>query len=260
MMMSYASVPTMEGLREASDRWARRERARVRLASGAAVLDALLGGGWPGGKVGEQVEPHNSGRTGVAAATIAAATARGEVVAWLDAADAFDPTSAAAAGVDLRRVLWVRPHGVEETVRAAELVLETGGFTILVLDLGGAAAAVQSRARGGRGALRLRLARAVERAGAVALVLAGRPWVGTLAGATVVLGRGTARWGGERSRWLDGIALRARVQRGGVRHDPNVRAALAAARGSSGEGVRSAGGGKPRPYIGEAGAEAALGA
>ncbi len=275
MMVSHVTAPTMEGLREASERWARRERARVRLVSGTAVLDALLGGGWPQGKVGELVGPASSGRSGVAVATVAAATARGEVVAWLDAADAFDPASVAAAGVDLRRVLWVRTRGVEESVRAVELVLETGGFTVVVLDFGSGAhgvmgvGAVLATARGWAGerggastgggkprpcdgavtvrvetdlagarrrrrerggALRLRLARAVERAGAVALVLAGRPWAGTLAGVTVVLGRGTVRWGGERSRWLDGIALQARVQRGGVRggarHDLNVGAGL----------------------------------
>jgi hypothetical protein len=155
----------------------------------------------------------------VAIATVAAATVRGEVVAWLDAADVLDPASVAAVGVDLRRVLWVRPRGVEEAVRAAELVLEVGGFTVVVLDFGSGVSSAQGRGGKGRGALRLRLARAVERAGAVALVLAERPWVGTLAGVTVVLGRGGVRWGegadGE-PRWLAGIALKAHVERGGI--------------------------------------------
>jgi hypothetical protein len=219
MIVTHASAPTLEGLREASERWMRRERARPRLTSGVTILDALLGGGWLQGKVGELVGPDASGRSGVAVATVAAATARGEVVAWLDAADALDPASGAAAGVDLGRVLWVRPRGVEETVRAAELVLETGGFTVVVLDFGSGVSSAQGRGGKGHGALRLRLARAVERAGVVALVLAERPWVGTLAGVTVVLGRGEVRWGGSASggpRWLAGIALKAHVERGGV--------------------------------------------
>ncbi len=231
------------------------------------MLDARLGGGWPQGKVGELTGRASSGRSAVAAATVAAATARGEVTAWLDPADAFDPVSAAAAGVDLARVLWVRPRGIEETVRAAELVLETGGFTVVVLDLGSAALesnrdVASNRAGGGKprpyidgatddsfgvgtppaaaratsgtgggvgpgfaigrrrgqGALRLRLARAAERAGAVALVLAERPWAGTLAGVTVALGRSEAHWGGEgrEPRWLDGVVLSAQVERGRV--------------------------------------------
>ena len=219
MMVAHAPAavpPSLEGFRRASERWVRRERARARLTSGVEMLDRLLGGGWPQGKVGELVGPTSSGRSAVAAATVAAATARGEVTAWIDVADAFDPASAAAADVDLARLLWVRSRDAGETVRAAELVLETGGFTVVVLDLGSAAALSGGRAGRGRGALSLRLARAVERAGAVALVLAERPWAGTLAGATVALRRGEARWGGARggSRWLDGLALRPRVERG----------------------------------------------
>ena len=225
MIVPHASAPTLEGLREASERWVRRERARPRLTSGVAALDTLLGGGWPQGKVGELAGPDSSGRSGVAIATVAAATVRDEVVAWLDAADALDPASVAAVGVDLRRVLWVRPRGVEEAVRAAELVLEVGGFTVVVLDFGSGVSSAQGRGDKGRGALRLRLARAVERAGAVALVLAERPWVGTLAGVTVVLGRGGVRWGegadGE-PRWLAGIALEAHVERGGIERGARV--------------------------------------
>jgi hypothetical protein len=233
MMMPHAPAPALQGLQEASERWVRRERARPRLTCGVAALDVLLGGGWPQGKVGELVGPASSGRSGVATATVAAATARGEVVAWLDLADALDPASAAAAGVDLARLLWVRPRGVGEAVRAVEMVLEVGGFTVLVLDLGAGARGVPGAETGlggarrrGWGALRLRLARTVERAGAVALVLADRPWIGTLAGVTVVLEWGKVRWGAcGKARWLSGISLRARVERGGVRHDPNVRAA-----------------------------------
>src|SRR5512136_2012126 len=98
MMIAPASAPlpaALEGLRQASERWVRRERARTRLTSGVEALDGLLGGGWPQGKVGELVGPASSGRSAVAAATVAAATARGEVTAWLDTADAFDPASAA---------------------------------------------------------------------------------------------------------------------------------------------------------------------
>jgi RecA/RadA recombinase len=201
MMMSHASVLTLEALREASERWVRRERMRPRLTSGLATLDTLLGGGWPQGKVGELVGPASSGRSAVATATVAGATTRGEVVAWLDLADALDPASAAATEVDLQRVLWVRPRGVEEAIRAAELVLEVGGFTVVVLDFGAGALSVGGRRGRGQSALRLRLVRAVERAG------------------TVVVGGGVVRWGvcGEH-RWLAGLDLKARVERGGVEH------------------------------------------
>lgn len=218
--MSGSSQPVAEllrRLREDTRRWARRELERPRLDAGEPELNRCLEGGWPLGKVGELVGPDSSGRTTAAMAAVAAATRRGEVAAWIDAADAFDPASAGAAGVDLQRVLWVRVSGVEGAVRAAEVVLEVGGFSLVVVDLVGVNGTKRSARRGlDRGgasaaSLRLRLARAAERANAVALVLAGRSWAGALAGAGVRLAGGQAGWGGGgvgSPAWLEGVALR----------------------------------------------------
>jgi hypothetical protein len=221
-------VEVLAQLRAATARWADRERARGRVTTGMSDLDVRLAGGWPLGRVAEVVGPLSSGIATVAAATLAAATGREELGVWIDAADTFDPTSMAAAGVDLERVLWVRPRGLEEAVRAAELALELCGFAVAVLDLTGAPR--EGGRRGGRRtSLRLRLVRAVERTGAVALVLGERPWVGTLAGVSLALGKGTARWrGGEQGapRWLEGITLHARVARGRTPADVEPPAVL----------------------------------
>src|SRR5687768_6124267 len=77
--------------------------------TGLPDVDRLLGGGFPRGAVSEIAGPPSSGRTSLAFALLARATARGEVVALVDAGDALDPPSAAAAGIDLARLLWVRP-------------------------------------------------------------------------------------------------------------------------------------------------------
>jgi hypothetical protein len=211
-------TPSLVGLREATARWVQRERGRPRCPTGVAALDALLAGGWPQGRVAELVGVLSSGRTAVAAATVAAATGRGELAGWVDGPAVFDPTSVRAAGVDLGRVLWVRPHSAEEAVRAAELLLEVCGFTVVVVDVTGMAPA-RRRAGERRGTLGLRLARAAERAGSVALVLAERPWVGAHAGVSVTLGPGEPRWGGGEDDgpcWLEGIAVRPRLERGSV--------------------------------------------
>jgi hypothetical protein len=81
-------------------------------STGFTALDALLGGGIPRGQVTELVGPASSGRTSVAFAILAEATARGEVAAYIDASDSLDPRSAQKAGIALERLLWVR-CGVE---------------------------------------------------------------------------------------------------------------------------------------------------
>src|SRR2546421_7311429 len=77
-------------------------------STGHAGLDARLSGGIPRGQVSELVGPRSSGRTALMLQMVAAATRRGELVAFVDALDMFDVESAAAAGVDLDRGLWIR--------------------------------------------------------------------------------------------------------------------------------------------------------
>jgi len=85
-----------------------RERAApLTVSTGVAALDTLTGG-LPRGALSEIAGPASSGRTGVMLAALAGATRQQEVCALVDASDSFDPASAAAVGVDLERLLWVR--------------------------------------------------------------------------------------------------------------------------------------------------------
>jgi hypothetical protein len=83
-------------------------------ATGIKPLDELLQGGLPQGAVSELVGPECSGRTSVALSFVAKVTQAEKVCAWIDVSNALDPASAAAAGVDLKRLLWVRCGGAEE--------------------------------------------------------------------------------------------------------------------------------------------------
>lgn len=107
----------------------------ARLPTGLEGLDRLLGGGFPRGRLSEIAGRPSSGRTALALAVLATATRGGETVAVVDAADAFEPGSAATAGVELTRVLWVRPPGVREALRSAERLLEARGLALVLLDL-----------------------------------------------------------------------------------------------------------------------------
>ena len=91
----------------------------------------------PRGCLTEIVGPASSGRTNFMLSVLAQATAREEVCAVVDAGDAFSPHAAAAAGVELARVLWVRcGQNAEHALRAADLLIQGGGFGVVVMDLG----------------------------------------------------------------------------------------------------------------------------
>ena len=76
--------------------------------TGIEPLDRLLDGGLPIGAVTELVGGECSGRTSTALSFLAKITQANKVCAWIDVSNAFDPASAAAASVDLARLLWVR--------------------------------------------------------------------------------------------------------------------------------------------------------
>jgi len=135
------------------------------VSSGIPAIDALTGG-LPRGCLTEICGSASSGRTTLLLAGLAAATRRGEFCVVVDASDTLDPQSVAAAGVELNRLLWVRcgeslpskklsprkrrntedrnqprgttqaEHRLEQVLRATDLLLESGGFGLVVLDLG----------------------------------------------------------------------------------------------------------------------------
>jgi recombination protein RecA len=82
--------------------------------TGVSEIDALLDGGLPVGAIIEMTGPEASGRTAVALSFLRYLTHAGRVCAWVDVSDALSPESAAAAGIDLARLLWVR-CGVSKT-------------------------------------------------------------------------------------------------------------------------------------------------
>ena len=94
--------------------------APERLSCGLEEVDRVLGGGLPLGAITELAGLHSSGRTTLVLSTMAVVTQLGDSCAYVDAADALDPVSAAALGVDLRRLLWVRTGDAGEAAVAAE--------------------------------------------------------------------------------------------------------------------------------------------
>lgn len=193
------------------------------VSSGIAEIDALTGG-LPRGCLSEIYGPASSGRTSVLLAALAAATRRGEVCALVDAGDAFDPESAAAAGVDFQNLLWVRckhsvkpdssgkdgrnyergghdfsraeksvlkkgalapeARNVEQALRVADLLLQSGGFGLVALDFADVPFLVARRVPL---TTWFRFRRAVEPTPTVLLVVAQAPCAQTCASLLVEL-------------------------------------------------------------------------
>lgn len=134
-----------------------------------AAIDSLTAG-VPLGCLSEICGPASSGRTSILTALLAECMRRDEICALVDASDAFDPQSAAAAGVNLARLLWIRCGSpsqqkhvstkkdkadkrgfnslgvassdsskdysqIEQALKITDLLLQAGGFGLLVLDL-----------------------------------------------------------------------------------------------------------------------------
>src|SRR5512132_3854394 len=142
---------------------------------------------FPRGCLTEIVGPAAAGRTTILHAALAAATARGEMCAIVDADDAFDPASAQSAGVRLDRLIWIRcGRNAEHALKAADLLIQGGGFGIVALDLGDAPPATARR-------ISLtswfRLRRAVENTPTVFVALARRQNAKTCASLTVECAR-----------------------------------------------------------------------
>ena len=159
-----------------------------------------MGGGFPRGQLSELVGPRSSGRTSLLLQMMAAATARGELVALVDALDMFDVESAAAAGVDLDRLLWIRGHvvtnqglcrelnqrAIEQAIRALTLVLQAGNFGLVVFDVAEAPADAVRRLPF---TTWLRLQRMVEGSQTACVLVGGEPMARSSAGLTLQSGR-----------------------------------------------------------------------
>jgi len=167
LLKRLSEVPKLAGVTLAS-------RLEIRAApetvsSGISEIDTLIGR-LPRGCLTEVCGPASSGRTSLLLAAIAAATRRQEICALVDTSDALDPPSAPAAGVDLQRLLWVRccasnreghdfsranktfpktrtlapekkknaksEDAVEQALRVTDLLLQSGGFGLIAIDLG----------------------------------------------------------------------------------------------------------------------------
>jgi recombination protein RecA len=114
-----------------------RRPVRGVIPTGIASIDALV----QGIPLHTLTEICGPGKTSVLISLLARATGE-HSCALVDATDSFDPTTAEAAGADLSRLLWVRCgktrqklRPLEQAFKAADMLLQSGGFGLIVVDL-----------------------------------------------------------------------------------------------------------------------------
>ncbi|HLG13914.1 MAG TPA: hypothetical protein VJH03_05210 [Blastocatellia bacterium] len=162
------------------------------MSTGIPEVDSISGGGLPRGAITEVWGPASSGRTSLLLASLAEATARDEVCALVDATDGFDPASAAAVGIDLNQLLWVRcGWSLEHAIKATDLILQGGGFGLVALDMGDI---VAKDARRIPSSYWFRFRRAIEKTPTCLLVISGEPGVRSCATLGLEMSREGERW------------------------------------------------------------------
>lgn len=98
--------------------------------TGWESLDSLLGSGLPKAAITQLVTPHiSSGGTIVLHEIIYAMQDLAQHVALIDSKNCFEPFA------DHPLLLWVRCHNVLQALKATDLILRDGNFSLVILDL-----------------------------------------------------------------------------------------------------------------------------
>src|SRR5438477_13003745 len=166
----------------------REKPAQYALSSGIPDLE------FPRGAVTEIYGPPSSGRTTLLLSALAQATTREEVCALVDVDDAFDPASAAAAGVALHRLLWIRCGGhAERALKVTDLLVQGGGFGMVAMDLG---STPPETARRIPPASWFRFRHAVQNTRSVLLVIEQGPYARSCTALSLEASRDAIKWSG----------------------------------------------------------------
>ena len=169
--------------------------------TGIAAIDRETGG-IPKGALTQICAPAGitSGRTTVLLSLLAQVTGKEQFCALVDAGDCFDSESAVAMGVCLSRLLWVRcgdrnrMKGMEQAFKAADILIQNGGFGVVALDLGNVE---ESAIRKIPLTTWFRFARVMEAKPSSLVVLLTHPAAQSCAGLTLNIGHASPQWLGQ---------------------------------------------------------------
>lgn len=105
-----------------------------RFSSGVPQVDAVLGGGWPVGRICEIYGGESAGKTLLCLHTIASVQKDGGTCAIIDAEHALDMDWAARIGVCREKLLISQPGCGEEGLAVCESLIKTNMVDLIVVD------------------------------------------------------------------------------------------------------------------------------
>lgn len=111
-----------------------KEENVAKTSSGSIVLDSILGGGIPKGRIIEIYGPEGSGKTSIALTALGNVQKEGGYGVFLDVEQAFDPNYAKALGVNIDELGFSQPSTAEEVLTAVLMMIQTGAVDMIVLD------------------------------------------------------------------------------------------------------------------------------
>lgn len=178
----------------------------------------------PRGAITEILGRASSGQTSFLLSTLATLTQQHEYCAYIDACSSLDVVCASQAGIQLDQLLWVQGGGdLDASLKSADLLLQAGGFGVLVLD-------VKDLPRRHLDRIPIawwhRLRLAVEHTPTLALVIAQQPLAKASAALTLEITRRGIQWN---STLLAGLDTQITPRRGPSRHASPVTIPVVAA-------------------------------
>jgi len=104
------------------------------ISSGSLVLDSILGGGLPKGRIVEIYGPESSGKTSVALTVAGNVQANGGNAALIDLENALDPSYAKKLGVDIENLAVSQPDDAEQALDLLVALCSSQLVDLVIVD------------------------------------------------------------------------------------------------------------------------------
>lgn len=162
--------------------------------SGFSELDKLTGG-IPRSAIIEICGQNSSGRTALLFSILGRSLADGNVCAYIDSTNSFDPVSVSEQSIGMERLLWVKSGGdPDKTFAAADTVLQAGGFSVIALDIADLSIEKLNRIPL---SYWFRFQRTIEKKSSTLVVISKFPVTKTCASLVICCGNSLPIWAGE---------------------------------------------------------------